>query len=287
MFKKWLVAVWLLFLSGVPGSLFAVINEENHPYIDWSVPHKKGTALITYNYDGDTIITSQGTKIRLLGVNTPELKPYQEGSKEAKQFSEDFTKGKDADVVVMDKYGNDRYGRTLALVFVDDKCLNWELLKNNLAEPMVFPQATILKRDMWESGSYEISPMSNVQSPKSGGWAKLIKSKEPESKSATTPAARMTLTQTANQQSSSAVGQQSEPVQSADKEALVMAFGGKKIISQPVPVEQLSNKAQVSTPRPKVVVGDVVIEAGKVYKLRLITSGQGHYVLEVVLLYGE
>ena len=274
------VFVSFLFLCSL---LFSEINEVNHPYVDWSVPHKKGTAQIIYNYDGDTITTSQNTKIRLLGMNTPELKPYQEGSKGAKQFTEQFCRGKEADVVVMDKYSHDKYGRTLALVFVDDKCLNWELLKNNLAEPMVFPQATILKRDMWESGNYQDYSIANEPSKSTSGWAKLIRSKEPESKYATTPTARMTLTQTANQQSSSAMGQQSEPVQSADKEALVMAFGGKKIISQPVPVERLSNKAQVSIPKPKVVVGDVVIEAGKVYKLRLITSGQGHYLLEVTL----
>lgn len=276
MFKKCLVAVWLLFFVC---SLFAVINEANHPYIDWSVPHKKGTALITYNYDGDTITTSQNTKIRLLGVNTPELKPYQEGSKEAKQFTEQLVKGKDVDVVVMDKYSHDKYGRTLALVFVDDKCLNWELLKNNLAEPMVFPQATILKRDMWESGNYWDYSAANEPVKSTSGWAKLIKSKEPEAAvySVSTPTARAVLTQQGTLTLS-----EHQP-QATDKDALVMAFGGKKVIPRPVPTEQPSSRAKIVALKPKVVVGDVVIEAGKTYKLRLITSGQGHYLLEVTL----
>ena len=287
MFKKCLIVVWLLcFVS----SVFAYITEANHPYIDWSVPHKKGTAVITYNYDGDTITTSQDTKIRLLGVNTPELKPYQEGSKEAKQFTERFCKGKEADVVVMNKYGNDRYGRTLALVFVDDKCLNWELLKNNLAEPMVFPQATILKRDMWESGSYQDYSAPAEQGSPTSGWAKLIKSKEPEAVTPATAISTPTARAVLAQQGSQPITNQEPPGQPSPsgtgKETLVMAFGGKRIIPQPVSAEQPS-KARVSTPRPKVVVGDVVIESGKTYKLRLITSGQGHYVLEVVVLCGE
>ncbi len=142
------LSLWL-----IASLCFAYITEANHPYVDWSVPHRKGTAVITYNYDGDTITTSQDTKIRLLGVDTPEIKKKQPGSKEAKQFTGQFCVGKEVDIVVMNDYqiDNEKYKRTLALVFVDDKCLNWELLKNNLAEPMVFPQATILKRDMWES----------------------------------------------------------------------------------------------------------------------------------------
>lgn len=279
MFKKCLVAIWLLFFVC---SLSAVINEVNHPYIDWSVPHKKGTALITYNYDGDTITTSQDTKIRLLGVNTPELKPYQEGSKEAKQFTEQLVKGKDVDVVVMDKYSHDKYKRTLALIFIDDKCLNWELLKNSLAEPMVFPQATILKRDMWESGNYQDYSVSNIPEKSASGWAKLIKSKEPEAATQTvsTPTARATLTQQGTH-----IPPEHQP-QATDKDALVMAFGGKKIIP-PVATPQREVKEKPAPPKPKVVVGDVVIEAGKTYGLRLITSGQGHYLLEVTLLCGE
>jgi len=261
---------------------FAVITEANHPYIDWSVPHKKGTAVITYNYDGDTITTSQDTKIRLLGVDTPEIKKKQAGSKEARQFTEQFCVGKEVDIVVMDAYriDNERYNRTLALVFVDDKCLNWELLKNNLAEPMVFPQATILKRDMWESGNYQDYSARQEQNQPASGWAKLIKPKEPETSApaVSTPTARAVLSKTGP-----AMPAHPDSLKPDDKEALVMAFGGKKIIPNPVPLEQPSNKAVVNMPRPKVVIGNVVIEAGKTYKLRLLTSGQGHYVLEVVL----
>ncbi len=116
---------------------------------------------------------------------------------------------------------------------------------------------------------------ANEPGKSTSGWAKLIKSKEPELESTTTSAARATLTQTANQQS--------EPVQSADKEALVIAFGNKKVIPQPSDTAKRVIKEKPTPPKPKVVIGNVMIEAGKKYNLRLITSGQGHYVLEVTL----
>ncbi|MDI6788371.1 MAG: hypothetical protein QME51_08370, partial [Planctomycetota bacterium] len=149
------------------------------------------------------------------------------------------------------------------------------------------PQATILKRDMWESGSYQDYSAPAEQSKSTSGWAKLIKSKEPETTpipAVSTPTARAVLTQQGSQPVISPAATEQPSPSGADKEALVMAFGGKKIIPQPSPASTgQGNRAQVSIPRPKVVVGDVVIEAGKTYKLRLITSGQGHYLLEVVL----
>ncbi|MEW6557747.1 MAG: thermonuclease family protein [Elusimicrobiota bacterium] len=287
MIKKFLVLLISIFPYFYIPCLYAVITESNHPYIDWYVPHKTGIAHIDSNYDGDTLTTSQGTKIRLLGVNTPEIKPKEPGGKEAKDFTREMVGGQDVDIVVMNAYQKDKYGRTLALIFVDDKCLNWELLKSKLAEPMVFPQATILKRDMWESGNYNIRTQEhmNTRTPSGySGWARLTKPKEEVKEtvavstqpSVSTLTARAVLTQPVQQP----LTQQTQQTQQT-QEAVVMAFGGKQIIPKSVAVEP-KKEEKPKPPAPKVVVGNVLIEPGRTYRLRLITSGQGQYVLEVV-----
>jgi micrococcal nuclease len=81
--------------------------------------------------DGDTITVmhdGKGEKIRLYGVDCPE-KRQDYGSK-AKQFASDMVFGRSVDVKKMD---TDRYGRTVAVVTIDGKVLNAELLKSGMA----------------------------------------------------------------------------------------------------------------------------------------------------------
>jgi len=78
--------------------------------------------------DGDTIkvlnSTMEQVKIRLYGVDTPEKK--QEFGQVAKQFTSDMVFGKMVDVEVL---ATDRYGRKVALVYVDNLTLNEELVR--------------------------------------------------------------------------------------------------------------------------------------------------------------
>ena len=82
--------------------------------------------------DGDTItILREKTivKIRLYGIDTPERK--QAFGARAKQFTSDFCFGKIVDV---DYMGTDRYGRTIALVRLEDeRTLNEELIRAGFA----------------------------------------------------------------------------------------------------------------------------------------------------------
>lgn len=82
--------------------------------------------------DGDTIIVltkdKKQVKIRLEGIDCPEMK--QDFGTKAKQATSDRCFGKQ---VSIHKSGVDRYGRTLAYVYVGDKCINKELLKLGMA----------------------------------------------------------------------------------------------------------------------------------------------------------
>jgi len=81
--------------------------------------------------DGDTITVlrdRQPQKIRLYGIDCPEKR--QPFGKRAKQFTSDIVFGK---TVVVEPVTTDRYGRTVALVAVDERLLNEELVRAGLA----------------------------------------------------------------------------------------------------------------------------------------------------------
>ncbi len=110
-----------------------------------SSPHIERTATVSYVVDGDTIALQGGEKIRLVGVNTPEVGSDEEpGGIEAKEFVENLCQsGTEIGLDVDDLEPKDRYGRTLAVVYVrrDGSWvnLNAELLRKGLAEVVFYP----------------------------------------------------------------------------------------------------------------------------------------------------
>jgi endonuclease YncB( thermonuclease family) len=87
---------------------------------------------VTSVKDGDTIeVLYQGNpvRIRLAHVDTPEKgQPY---GNNAKQFASDFCFNRVVKIVQTDK--PDRYGRLIALVQIDGRTLNLELVRAGLA----------------------------------------------------------------------------------------------------------------------------------------------------------
>ena len=83
--------------------------------------------------DGDTIILSNGERVRLIGVDTPETKhprkPVEYYGKEATAFTKKMVEGK----IISLKYDwqeRDKYGRLLAYVYLlDGTFLNAEIIK--------------------------------------------------------------------------------------------------------------------------------------------------------------
>ncbi len=108
-------------------------------------PYIERTATVSYVVDGDTINLQGGEKIRLVGIDTPELGPPAEnGAVEAKNFVENLCPpGTQIGLDVDDLEPEDRYGRTLAVVYVKMDGvwanLNAELLRRGLAEIMYIP----------------------------------------------------------------------------------------------------------------------------------------------------
>ena len=83
--------------------------------------------------DGDTLLLSNGERVRLIGVDTPELhhplKPVQYFAREASEFTREMAEGKRARLEY-DWQNRDRYGRLLAYVYLEDGTfLNAEIIR--------------------------------------------------------------------------------------------------------------------------------------------------------------
>lgn len=83
--------------------------------------------------DGDTLLLDGDERVRLIGVNTPETKdprrPVEHFGKEAAAFTRRMAEGRRVRLE-FDQERHDRYGRTLAYVYLDDGTfLNAEIIR--------------------------------------------------------------------------------------------------------------------------------------------------------------
>ena len=130
--------------------------------------------------DGDTVIIndSRNSRVRYLGIDTPEIalqdSPGEPMSEEAKDFNSKLVEGEKVKLV-FDKEKYDVYGRILAFVYVDDLLVNVELLKQGLATVLIIPpndmhterilaaisEAKINKKGLWGELSGLTPPIQN------------------------------------------------------------------------------------------------------------------------------
>jgi micrococcal nuclease len=108
-------------------------------------------ATVSRVIDGDTVVLSDGSKVRLIGVNTPESTTRTEKyGKEASAYTKSKLEGKQV-YLQKDVSETDRYGRLLRIIWLqipnDDmneyeirsKMFNADLVINGYAEPSTYP----------------------------------------------------------------------------------------------------------------------------------------------------
>ena len=91
--------------------------------------HESSLHLVTSVTDGDTIVIDGNQVLRLFSINAPETKYC--GGKESKDFLEKLILNKK---VIVKNLGYDIFHRTLAVIYLDGKNINEELLLAGMAE---------------------------------------------------------------------------------------------------------------------------------------------------------
>lgn len=146
---RWSVALpWLVLV--VLGSLIAwqyYFPAEPEPA---RLPEPGATAFVERAVDGDTLLLAGGTRVRLLGVDTPETKrpdwPVEPFGPEAHEFTREHVEGRSVRLE-FDKERRDKYGRVLAYVYLDDWFLNEELIRAGMGRAILnHPYSESMKR---------------------------------------------------------------------------------------------------------------------------------------------
>lgn len=115
------------------------------------VVHEPGAIVrVQRAVDGDTLLLDDRTRVRLLGVDTPETKkpdwPVEPFGPEAHDFTSAHVEGRRVRLE-FDKERHDKYGRVLAYVYLDDWFLNEELIRAGLGRAITnHPYSESMKR---------------------------------------------------------------------------------------------------------------------------------------------
>ncbi len=115
------------------------------------IPHEPGAAAVVQRaVDGDTLLLADHTRVRLLGVDTPETKrpeaPVEPWGPEAHEFTRAHVEGRTVRLE-FDKERRDKYDRVLAYVYLDDWFLNEELIRAGMGRAITnHPYSEAMKR---------------------------------------------------------------------------------------------------------------------------------------------
>lgn len=104
-----------------------------------AVPQDATVATVEYVHDGDTLFLTDGTKVRLLGIDTPEVGEHRECyGDEARELLRDLLPEGTRVQVLADVQPLDQYGRSLLFIYTDDGVnVNLELIERGAAEAVV------------------------------------------------------------------------------------------------------------------------------------------------------
>ena len=149
--------------------------------------------IVRYVYDGDTVLLHNRSKVRLSGINAPEIehsrKSGEPGGEEAKIWLKKAVEGKKI-YLEADVDRRDRYKRILAHVFTEEGIhINVVLVRLGLATANIYPpnlkyarqllEAQRLAEDqglgIWGDPAYQPKPVTSLSiSGNYKGWQRLI-----------------------------------------------------------------------------------------------------------------
>lgn len=191
----------LLLLSGLLFTAHAEVyhrqdEKGRHFYSDRPSPGAERLAirpgfsyrLVKYAYDGDTVTLQEGERVRLLGINTPEVESSKRrgepGGETARLWLKKAVEGKKVRLET-DVTRRDKYGRLLAHLFLEDgRHINLELVEQGLAIASIYPpelkyvgpllqaqqRAEQAGRGIWGDPYYAPKPITKLLHSKLKGW---------------------------------------------------------------------------------------------------------------------
>lgn len=117
------------------------------PEIASQIPDAATPATVEYVHDGDTLFLDDGRKVRLLGVNTPELGEC--WGEEATALTRSLLPEGTAVRVLEDVEPLDQYGRSLLFIYTEDGLnVNLELLREGAAEVEQYRPNLLLQNEL-------------------------------------------------------------------------------------------------------------------------------------------
>lgn len=100
-------------------------------------PGEPGEFVVTWVVDGDTVKIRGGSKVRYIGIDTPERgEPFY---REALRRNIELVKGRAVRLDFCEEEPTDRYGRLLAWVYADGELVNLTLVREGLARALIIP----------------------------------------------------------------------------------------------------------------------------------------------------
>jgi micrococcal nuclease len=133
-------------------------------------------AGVAHVVDGDTVVLANGQKVRLLGIDAPEMEregqPADFLAHKAKQVLADLAQGKRLRLEY-DRLRYDRYGRTLAYLFLPKGTnLSQEMVRQGLAHVYTVPPNMRFREELLAAQREAISAHRGI-------WLKALKQDEP------------------------------------------------------------------------------------------------------------
>lgn len=140
--------------------------------------------------DGDTVVLETGERVRLLGINAPELGYKGKPSDAGVQTAKDYLASKVLNQRIIIDVGmerKDKYTRTLAHLFLENGShVNRQMLRSGMAFLSLHPpnlkyQKTLVlaQRDaekqrlgLWSLKAYQLRPVAFIETSKSKKWGR-------------------------------------------------------------------------------------------------------------------
>lgn len=170
--KGWLQWKGNLILPLLAGLLLALAG--SHVY--GQVPGLVQEAVVAHVVDGDTVVLANGQKVRLLGIDAPEMeregKPADFLAHKAKKFLTELVQGKRVRLEY-DRLRYDRYGRTLAyLILPDGTNVSREMVLQGLAHVYTVPPNMRFREELLGAQREAINTHRGI-------WLQALKQDEP------------------------------------------------------------------------------------------------------------